>query len=196
MPYLERLRDLDRVPIVYVTHSVGEVARLASTIVLVADGRIAGSGPAGEVMGRVDLFPAIGAAEAGALIEAAVAAHDERFGLTVLSSRAGEWRVPRLAAQAGARVRIRVRANDVMLSLTEPAGVSALNVFPAVVTSVGAQAGASVEVQLDCRGDVINARVTRYSAERLGLQPGMAVFALIKSVAIDPRTFDGGGKPC
>lgn len=192
LPYLERLRDSGRVPIVYVTHAVAEVVRLASTIVVISDGRVVGSGTASEVMQRIDLFPVMGAAEAGALVEATVASHDERFDLTVLSSKAGLWRVPRLNSPPGRQVRIRVRAIDVMLAVTEPSGVSALNVFRAAITVLGAPNGPSIDVQLDCSGDVINARVTRLSAERLCLQAGKKVFALIKSVAIDPQTFNRG----
>ena len=191
VPYLERLRDEAGVPIVYVTHAVAEVARLATTIVLVSEGTIAASGPALDVMGRIDLSPALADADAGALVESTVTSHDDRYDLTVLTSRAGEWRVRRLAAPAGQKVRLRVRASDVMLANAEPSGISALNVFAAVVADIASAQGGSVSERLDCRGDAIVARLTRYSVERLGLEKGSRVFALIKSVSIEQGVIGG-----
>ena len=187
LPYLERLRDESGIPIVYVSHSVPEVARLAQTIVLVSDGKVAASGPAASVMQRIDLFPLTGKAEAGALIEAEVAGIDVRWDLTTLSSRAGTGQVPRLDAPVGARLRMRIRARDVMLALTKPDDVSALNIMSGTIAEIGAQHGAMVEVRLDCNGEALTARITRASVDRLRLVVGMPVFALVKSVAIERR---------
>src|SRR5262249_15450440 len=109
LPYIERLRDQSRVPIVYVSHSIAEVTRLAATVVVLSEGKVAAAGSVPEVMHRLDLFPLVGRAEAGAVIEATVERHDEQFGLTELRSRAGLWRLPRLEADVGARLRLRVR---------------------------------------------------------------------------------------
>jgi molybdate transport system ATP-binding protein len=191
LPYIERLRDQSKIPIIYVSHSIAEVARLASAVVLLSDGRVAAAGPTGEIMQRLDLFPLTGRAEAGAIVEAIVERHDERFGLTELRSRAGVWKLGRLDAQIGARVRLRVRARDVMLAKSAPADLSALNVLPGVVADVGERKGAIVDIRLDCSGEALVARLTRYSVERLQLAPGAAVFALIKSVALDRRSLSG-----
>ena len=101
LPYIERLREQSRVPIVYVSHSMAEVVRLASSIVLLADGKVAAAGPISQVMHRLDLFPLTGQGEAGAVVEAVVERHDERFGLTELRSLAG--RVEAAAAERGRR---------------------------------------------------------------------------------------------
>jgi molybdate transport system ATP-binding protein len=191
LPYIERLRDQARVPIVYVSHSIPEVARLASTIVLLNEGKVAAVGPTSEIMHRLDLFPLTGRAEAGALIEAAVERHDEEFGLTELRSRGGFWRLPRLDAPIGARLRLRVRARDVMVATSSPSNLSALNVLAGVVADIGSAHGAIVEVRLDCGGDVLIARLTRYSVQHLGLAQGRPVYALIKSVALDRRSLIG-----
>src|SRR5262249_60507066 len=87
LPYIERLRDHSKVPIIYVSHSIVEVARLATTVVLLSDGKVAAVGPTSEIMQRLDLFPLTGRAEAGAVIEATVRGHDETYGLTELASR-------------------------------------------------------------------------------------------------------------
>jgi molybdate transport system ATP-binding protein len=191
LPYIERLRDQASVPIIYVSHSIGEVARLASTIVLVSGGKVAAVGPAAQIMHRLDLFPLTGRAEAGALVEAAVERHDEQFGLTELRSRAGVWKLPRLDVPVGVRLRLRVRARDVMIATSLPSDLSALNVLSGLVSDIGSPHGAIVEVRLDCGGDVLIARLTRYSVQRLGLAPGTQVYALIKSVALDRRSLSG-----
>jgi molybdate transport system ATP-binding protein len=191
LPYIERLREQSRVPIVYVSHSIAEVTRLASTIVLLSEGKVAAVGPVSEVMHRLDLFPLTGRAEAGAVVEAIVERHDERFGLTELRSRAGSWRLPRLDAEVGARLRLRVRARDVMLAKSAPTDVSALNVLPGIVADIRAGDGPIVDIRLDCNGEALLARLTRYSVERLGLAPGTPVHALIKSVALERRSLSG-----
>jgi molybdate transport system ATP-binding protein len=188
LPYLERLRDEARLPILYVSHSVPEVARLAATIVLVSKGQVVASGPAAAIMQRIDLFPLTGKAEAGAIIDAEVIAYDPTWDLTRLRSRAGDWQVPGQIAEAGSRIRMRVRARDVMLSLSQPSDISALNVIAGIVAEIGASQGAVVEVRLDCSGEALTARLTRASIDRLGLVVGRHAFALVKSVAIERRS--------
>jgi len=194
LPYIERLRDASTVPIVFVSHSVGEVARLATTIIVLSQGRVVAAGPASEIMQRLDLFPLTGRAQAGAIIEAVIDSHDATSGLTLLNSKAGRWYLPRLDAAAGSRVRIRVRARDVMLAKSAPHDISALNIFPAVIAALGQQEGPIVEVKLDCSGDAILARLTRQSVEVLGLARGVHVHAVIKSVALDRRSLSGPWK--
>ena len=191
LPYIERLRDQSRVPIVYVSHSVAEVARLASSMVLLSDGKVAAVGSTSELMHRLDLFPLTGRAEAGAIVEAVVERHDEAFGLSELRSRSGLWRLPRLDAPVGARLRLRVRARDVMLARSVPKDLSALNILPGVVADIGRTDGPIVEIKLDCNGDALIARLTRYSVEHLSIRTGEPVHALVKSVALDRRSLSG-----
>jgi molybdate transport system ATP-binding protein len=185
LPYVERLRDRSRVPIVYVSHSVAEVARLASSVVLLSDGKVAAVGPTADVMHRLDLLPLTSHTEAGAIVEAVVERHDEQFGLSELRSGAGLWKLPRLDAPVGARLRLLVRASDVMLARSVPGDLSALNILPGIVAQMGSTDGAIVEIKLDCNGDALIARLTRYSVERLAIRPGERVHALVKSVALD-----------
>lgn len=191
LPYLERLRDESNVPVVYVSHSVAEVARLATTIIVLSEGRVVSAGLAAEIMQRIDLFPLTGRAEAGAIIDAVVEAHDARSGLTMLRSRAGAWRLPRLDVEPGVRLRLRVRARDVMLSKRRPEDISALNVIAGSIADIGRMDRPIVEIRLDCSGEALIARLTRYSVERLGLEVGTQVHALVKSVALDRRSLSG-----
>jgi molybdate transport system ATP-binding protein len=191
LPYIERLRDSSNIPIVYVSHSVAEVARLATTIILVSEGRVAAAGPASDILQRIDLFPLTGRAEAGAIIEAQVQSHDGASGLTNLQSKAGVWYLPKLDVSVGSHVRIRVRARDVLIAKTAPQDISALNIFPGIVTDIGPSNSPVVDVKLECAGDVILARLTRLSIDRLKLAPGAQVHALIKSAALDRHSMSG-----
>ncbi len=185
VPYVERLRDETKIPIVYVSHSVAEVARLASEVVVLSAGKVTASGPTAAILQRLDLLPDEERGEGGALLETVVARHDAEFAMTVLASAAGEIRVPRLDVAVGAPVRLRIRARDVMVATERPRGLSALNVLPGRVVSVAADDGASVDVRLDCGGAALVARITRQSRQALGLEPGGAVFAVVKTVSFD-----------
>jgi molybdate transport system ATP-binding protein len=193
LPYIERLRDQTSVPIVYVSHAVAEVTRLASTIVLISDGRVRAVGPLQEVMGRAELYPMAGRFEAGAVLAVRVAAHDARWGLTELAGAFGKLTVSRLPAAVGAALRVRIRARDVILAATPPTGISALNVLAGRVEAVVPIEEAALEVQLRLGDERLLARVTRRSGATLGLVPGREVFAVIKTVAIDRRSLGHQG---
>jgi len=185
LPFIERLRDEAQVPIVYVSHSLSEVSRLATTVVVIQDGRIAAVGPPTDVLGRTDLIAAHAAAEAGALIEATVSGQDPTFGLTALQSAAGTLQAPHLDLRIGTPVRVRIRARDVMIATMRPDGLSALNVLPGRVLALDPVGDDLVEVGLECGGVRLVARLTRKSVEVLALARGREVFAVIKSVALD-----------
>jgi len=187
LPYIERLRDEARVPIVYVSHSVAEVARLATTVVLLEDGKVVATGPVSEVMARAELYPAADRAEASAILEARIEGHDSADGVTRLASDAGLFRVPLIADPVGSHVRLRVRARDVMLALHRPEGISALNLLPGTVEALGGDEGPVAILRLRCGQATLVAQVTRKSIRDLGLAPGRAVFAVVKSVTFEPR---------
>jgi molybdate transport system ATP-binding protein len=174
------------VPIIYVSHAMAEVARLAATLVTLEEGVVTASGPTAQVMSRLGVAGLSGPAEAGSLIEGEVAGHDAEFGLTRLATRAGTLQVARSSAPVGARLRVRILASDVLISLREPVDVSALNILPATVAEIGPRGqGPAVELRLDCGGETLLSRLTAKSASHLGLQPGSMVFAVIKSVSIE-----------
>jgi molybdate transport system ATP-binding protein len=180
LPYIERLRDEAGIPILYVSHSVAEVARLATTVVILTEGKVAAVGPV------ADILPLADTGDAGSVLDAVVTRHDEAFQLSVLSSAAGELQVPRLSAPVGATVRAYIRGRDVMLSLRPPEEISALNVLAGRVAAiVPVSNGAQAEVRLDCNGANLTARLTAKSAARLKLAPGLPVYAVIKSVSFE-----------
>src|SRR5262252_4005910 len=169
LPYLERLRDEAHVPIIYVSHSVAEVTRLATTIVLISDGRVRAVGPVQEVMGRAELYPLTGRFEAGAVLAVRISAHDPRWSLTELTGNFGRLTVPHLDAPVGTALRVRIRARDVILARARPTGISALNVLAGRVEQLVPIEAEALEVQLRLGGERLLARVTRRSGEALGL---------------------------
>ena len=186
--YVERLRDEVRIPIVYVSHSLDEVVRLANSMVLMSEGRVLGSGDVREMMSRLELRPYLGRHEGGAVIEARVAGQDLESGLARLEFSGGALEIPDVEALPGEQVRIRVRARDVSIALSRPAGLSIRNVLAGTVVELAGDEGSSLDVRLDVHGTALLARITRKSASDLGLRPGLPVFALIKAVSIDRRS--------
>ncbi|MCR8722859.1 molybdenum ABC transporter ATP-binding protein [Frigidibacter sp. ROC022] len=183
LPWIERLRDAAEVPILYVTHSAAELARLATTVVLLDRGRVTRAGPVAEVLSDPDAAQGLGRRDAGAILHATVDRHDDD-GLTRLSTAAGTLWLPRVAADPGQRLRVRIEAQDVILSRARPEGLSALNVLPATVSQVRLGEGPGALVQLRLGEEAILARLTRRSVAALGLEPGVACHAVIKSVAV------------
>jgi molybdate transport system ATP-binding protein len=183
LPYVERLRDGAGIPIVYVSHSVGEVARLATTVALVEGGRIKTCGPTAEVLARPDLTANGALLAPSTLLDAHVTARDDSFGLVTAETPAGPFQFVRETGRPGERLKLRILASDVLLSLDAPRNVSALNIAAGRIESISG-GGAIVDVALSCGSARLHARITAKSCAALGLEPGMAVFAMIKTVSV------------
>jgi molybdate transport system ATP-binding protein len=182
------LADLRRdfsMPVILVTHDLDEAARVADDAVVLAAGRIVASGRIEDVFSRLDLDSVLGPHEAGTILNATVLRHEPEFALTWLSSAGATLVVPSLPRDVGDAIRIRVRARDVTLALSEPADISIRNVVPSEIVEVTVEDGAYAEVLLVAAGQYLRARITRKSAVELGLVPGQKIFALIKSIAVE-----------
>ncbi len=188
LPFIERLRDQADIPIIYVSHSLAEVSRLANSIVVLRNGGMVASGDPAEVLSRSELVPQDAVEEAGAVIEARISQHDIQFGLTTLQSKAGLLRAPYLDLPTGTIVRVRIRARDVMVAKAPPVGLSALNVLVGKIIELRNSGETVVEVAIDCNGVKLAARLTRKSVETLRLVPELPVYAILKSVALDKST--------
>ena len=195
LPFIEKLRDELHLPVIYVSHAMEEIVRLADTLVLMSEGRIAAVGPVEELTSRLDLRPLTGRYEAGAVIRATVAGHDVTYGLSELAFPGGRLRVSHVALPLGTPVRARIRARDVALATTRPIGISFRNIFAARVTEVAPEPERApiVDVRLDigtpAQPVALWARVTARAAHELGLTPGREVFALVKTVALDRASY-------
>lgn len=184
MPYLERLqRSLD-IPVLYVSHSSDEVARLASHLVLLQAGRVTAQGPTAELMARLDLPLAHGDA-AAALVQGRVLAHDAHDQLLTVAIDGGQIQLASGRPRAvGESVRLRVLARDVSLARTRAADSSILNLLPARITQLADDGPGQVLVALDVAGTTLLARITLRSCRTLALAVGDEVFAQVKGVAL------------
>ena len=184
LPWLTRLRDELKMPMLYVTHSIDEVARLADTLVLLDRGRVAASGPAKEVLSRIDASMMFGD-DAGALLQGKVIGRDERWQLARIAFDGGDLWLRDTGLEIGRAVRLRVLARDVSVATQEPQGSSILNIIPATVEESAPDAHPSqVMVRLRCGRCGLLARITARAADTLALAVGQRVWAQVKSVAL------------
>lgn len=181
LPYLERLRDELRVPMLYVSHAPPEVARIATTVVMLKAGRVTATGPPAEVLAD----PSLAGRDLGAVIEATVARHHPD-GVTELTAGGLPLFLPTLAAQPGDRLRLRIAAADVMLARTRPEGLSALNMLSGTVEEVR-EDGDIVLVRIATPAGRVLSRITRRSARQLAVAPGAALTAIVKSLSHGPE---------
>jgi molybdate transport system ATP-binding protein len=185
MPYLESLHRELSIPVLYVSHAVDEIARLADHLVLLDAGRVTATGDVFTLFARTDL-PLAHGDRAAALIQARVGAHDGPYRLTRLDFDGGALTVPGLPHAPGQAVRVRVFARDVSLTLAAQHDTSILNILPVRIETLTPDGEAQLLVRLAAHDTRLLARITRRSADQLGLAPEMDVFAQVKSVAILP----------
>jgi molybdate transport system ATP-binding protein len=183
LPHIERLPELFGVPVLYVTHNLEEVARLANDVVLIVEGRVAAHGTVAEIFERSDLGAFTGGLEAGVVLRVQVVAAED--GIATLRLGAQELRVPMTGAQVGAYRPIRIHARDVAIATVRPEKLSIRNVLAARILTIESGAGLGVELLLDVDGEHLRARITRDALEELELATGQPVFALVKSVALE-----------
>lgn len=186
LPYLERLHEELEIPVIYVSHSQDEVARLADHLVLLEQGRQVASGPIASLLARLDLTLAQ-EADAGVVLEGLVSGFDSAYHLleVQLPGSAQTLRVAHAQRPPGSKVRLKIQARDVSLSLTADAHSSILNRFSAVVVDRhAADNDAHVLLSLQVGESRVMARVTRYSADHLGLVTGASAWVQIKAVAV------------
>ncbi len=189
LPYLEALRDQSDIPMLYVSHDMAEVARLARYIVIMNKGKVALSGGLETVLADPAAVPFVGVQDAGAVLTGRVVGHADD-GLTKIETGAGAIWVPssggRGLGRAGGTVRVRVPAQDVILARSAPQGISALNVLPVFIETIEHGRGPSVIVGLKSNDTQLIARVTKRSAQTLELAVGDHVYAILKATAIAP----------
>jgi len=186
LPYLARLRDTLRLPIVYVTHAMDEAMFLADQMVLLENGRVTAEGPVSDLAARVDL-PLAARDDAAGVLNGYLHSHDFERKLSAVACGGQVYLMP-LASQIAplAPVRLRVPARDVILALDAPRECSVNNIIPAVVCGIGEDKPRHAAlVELDVSGGLLLARITLDAAERLRLRPGVRVLAMIKSMSVD-----------
>ena len=184
LPYLARLKSALTLPIVYVTHAMDEVARLADTLVLIDAGRSIAAGPLREIAARADL-PLAARDDAASVLDAVVQGHDAARRLTSLRCGGFSLLVPLLDAPLGKRMRVRVPAREVLLATRLPEALSVQNAVPGQVRALAELDGAAVLVEVELPGGALLARVTPDAISRLALARGVPVIALVKSMSVE-----------
>ena len=187
LPYLDRtLRQLE-IPALYVSHSIDEVVRLADRVLAISEGRMLALGAVEDVLDRLDIDPAETGFETGAILAGHLLGTDERLQLSQveIAGQSLELAMPTGLAP-GTAIRLRIRARDVAIALTRPAGISIRNVLAVRITGIEQDTHSPwAELVLDLGGAQLRARLTRASVEELALETGQNVFALVKSASFD-----------
>jgi molybdate transport system ATP-binding protein len=184
LPYLERLHDELEIPVLYVSHSPDEVARLADHILVMDEGRVLASGPLNETLSRLDLPIRLGE-DAGVVLSGQVAERDERWHLLRVACCGASLWARDTGAVIGAHVRLRILARDVSITRDPSHESSIQNTLPATILSLGDDSHPALRlVKLEVSGSPVLARVTRRSAEALALAPEQSVYVQIKAVAL------------
>ncbi len=183
LPYFDRLKTKAAIPILYVTHSVDELARLADNVVLMKDGEIVQHGSVYDVLSSPNAIPLLGVREAGSVLSATVGEALSN-GLTRLDTSAGALELPSVSAQKGDTVRVRILAQDVILAGEKPVGLSARNILPAVILNIHQGRGPGAAVVLKVGDQTLLSRITDASRLDMGLTEGQHVFAILKASSI------------
>ncbi len=184
LPYLERLHRELEIPVLYVSHALDEVVRLADHLLLLQQGRVIASGALNETLARLDL-PTAHLDDAGVVIEGKVAQHDEHYYLTRLDFSGGNLWVGQVKQPLGSSVRVRVLARDVSIALRQVSDSSITNILAARIIEISDEGADKVNVRLSIgESHVLLSRITRRSRDLLELKVGMDVFAQVKSVAL------------
>jgi molybdate transport system ATP-binding protein len=190
MSLIERLRDQYRIPIIYVSHTIEEVSRLANHVVVLESGLVVAAGRPSEALAQVnrtwheDRFGIV------SVIDCHVAAFDSRFEITTLQHPAGAIILAGHIGPGGRPVRVLVRATDVALATTPPTDLSIRTILSGTVAAIQSDAGPSAIVEVALEGGAqLTASVTRLAISELQLTPGASIYALVKAVAIDERPF-------
>jgi molybdate transport system ATP-binding protein len=185
LPYLERLRAEGGPPMVYVTHDMSEIVRLADALVVLRGGTCVVQGLAEDVLADPLNVRLIGVQDAGALLRGVIDHHAED-GLSAIRLSAGLLHVPRVDAAVGQQVRMRIRAQDVILSLASPQGLSTQNALEVQITDIYHGDGPSVAIALRAGSDRLLARITARALLKMDLKVGQKIWAILKANAVPP----------
>lgn len=187
LPFIETVRDHFAIPILYITHSLTELTRLADTVVLMRSGQVVETGPTGQILGRLDLAELTGGYDAGSILSGTVKKHDSEFHLTELETEAGIFSISEIDQPEGRKIRLKIRARDVALSLERVSNISVLNQFEGKIIEFRGHNRSMVDILVDI-GFPLSTRITRKSFAAMELQKGSQVWVMIKSATIDRQT--------
>lgn len=183
LPFFDRLHAESATPIIYVSHSVEEICRLCDHLMILDAGQVVASGELQSVLVRLDI-PAMAGEEAGSVISGRIAEYDAKYDLTLIAFSGGQLWLPGRLGTIAAKLRLRIRANDISLSRDRPTRSSVLNLLDVVIEGLQDTSGPTQLVRIVAGQERLVARITRRSREELDLQPGQTVVAQVKAAAV------------
>jgi molybdate transport system ATP-binding protein len=192
LPYLERLAEKLSIPMVFVSHQLEEVLRLATHVALMEAGEIVASGALSDISLRPELRAIIGSEAVGAILDGTVARVDAELGIADVQLGGGVLHVSLQEASVGARIRLQLLARDIILATEPPRGLSVRNALQGLIAEIADDVGNAVLVKVNIgAGAAVLSRVTRHAMQDLGLRPGMAVWVLVKAVSARGHSYSG-----
>ena len=183
LPYLESVYQQLDIPVLYVSHSRNEVARLADQILLLDNGEIKASGKMTEIFTALDL-PMAHQSRAESIIKASVSHYDEEFGIASVAFLGGQFSVAAEPLIVGSKVRLQVLARDVSITLEPQKNTSILNIIPVTIDAIAKESKSQMTVRLIADETVLLSRITCKSAYNLNLKEGDKVYAQVKTAAL------------
>ncbi len=187
LPYLEAIKQETKIPIVYVSHEVDEMARLTDTLVVMSKGDATSFGETAEMFARLDLGPALGRQKAGVVVDGLVSAVDADWGLLSVDVDGQTIELAGTGFEVGQPVRLMIRARDVSIASSIPQNLSIRNRLRCVVEEMVTDDSAFAELSLRIGSQIIRSRIARKSASELALGPGQEVIGLLKAVSVERR---------
>ena len=196
LPYLEALRDRLSIPMVFVSHQLDEVLRLATHVALMEAGEIVASGTLSAISLQPELRAIVGPEVVGAVLDGVVTKVDSQRGMADVQLGRGVLHVNLRDVRAGTRVRIQLLARDIILATESPRGLSVRNALAGIIAELADDFGQAVLVTVDIgAGAAVLARVTQHAVEALDLRPGMPIWVLVKAVSARGHTYTAGASP-
>ena len=186
LPFIEKINLHFNLPIIYVSHDLDEVIRLADQAGLVIEGAINGLKPVEHLTNHVQFHDMVSGENLITILQGEVMGTRGGSGLSEVKTPAGLFLLPRSDLPVGTRLRLRLNATDISIATEKPQNLSILNVIPGSIESIQQIGEATVSVAIQALPSAkIRAQITKYASEVLSLREGKSIFALVKSVAID-----------
>ncbi|MCP4746514.1 MAG: molybdenum ABC transporter ATP-binding protein [Desulfobacteraceae bacterium] len=193
LPFIECLCKAFSLPVLYVSHCLDEILNMAQYLVLLDQGKVKANGPIESLVNSLDMGRHISPSDFGSVIKAVVKIQKDQFGLAHLKFPGGVLKVPDVHVNSGDTLRVRIPARAVAVAFEKPRKSSFRNIYPASILEIADEGNGFHGVCMNA-GFPLLARITSHSVEKLGLKPGLKVFALIKSVNISSGGSGNGFK--
>ncbi len=184
LPYLEMLSENVKIPILYVSHSLDEILRLADHVIVMDKGKIRATGCLEDIWSSSTLRPWLQKENLSSILNVSVMEHHHRYHMTAVAVADKALWLPQIDAMPGTDLHIRIDASDVSLVPERPKVSSIRNTLQVKVIEFFEEEG-QVDVKLALGEHSLWARVTPWAREELNLRVGQWLYAQIKSISLN-----------